>query len=240
MIIKLLIEGGNMVPGPAIAQKIGPLGINMGKVIQGVNTETKEFKGLKVPVELDINPKTKDFKIKVFSPPTSELLKKEIGVEKGTGDHKKLKVGNLSIEQIIKIAKIKKTNMLDRELKSAVRSVVGSCVALGVLIENEEPKKIEQDILSGKYDKEIKQEITETDIKKAEQLKSHFEAVRKAQEAAIKKAEEEKLAAEAQAEAAAAAAPAAAAPAKESSKEAGKTAVAAPAEAKKEPAKPKK
>ena len=87
MIIKLLIDGGDMKPGPAIAQQLGPMGINIGKVISDVNTATKEFKGVKVPVELDVNEKTKSFVVRVSSPPTSELLKKELNLEKGTANH---------------------------------------------------------------------------------------------------------------------------------------------------------
>ena len=93
MLIKLLVDGGDMKPGPAIGQKLGPLGINIGKVVQDVNHATKDFKGVKVPVELDIA-KDKTFTIKVLSPPTTELLKKEIGIEKASGDHKKVKSGN--------------------------------------------------------------------------------------------------------------------------------------------------
>ena len=75
MIVKLLVEGGNMKPGPAIAQKLGPLGINMGQVIQKVNQATESFKGLKVPVELNVDTKTKEIEVKVSSPPASELIK---------------------------------------------------------------------------------------------------------------------------------------------------------------------
>ena len=53
--INLLIDGGNMKPGPAVAQQLGPMGVNMGKVISDVNEATKEFKGMKVPVELDVD-----------------------------------------------------------------------------------------------------------------------------------------------------------------------------------------
>ena len=70
-----------MKPGPVIAQQLGPMGVNMGKVISEVNVATKEFKGMKVPVELNIDEKTKEFTVKTTSPPTSELLKKELGVE---------------------------------------------------------------------------------------------------------------------------------------------------------------
>ena len=101
MNIKLLVEGGAMQPGPALSQKLGPAGINLGQVISKVNDATKDFKGLKVPVELEVDTKTKEFDIRVFSPPVSELLKKELGIEKGSGMQKKMQVGNASIEQII-------------------------------------------------------------------------------------------------------------------------------------------
>ena len=76
MQVKLLVEGGSMSPGPALAQKLGPAGINIGQVISKVNDATKDFKGLKVPVELNVDMGTKEFDVQVFSPPTSELLKK--------------------------------------------------------------------------------------------------------------------------------------------------------------------
>lgn len=196
MIIKLLIEGGDMKPGPAIAQKLGPLGINIGKVIQEVNSSTKNFKGLKVPVELEVNAKTKDFSVKVSSPPVAELIKKELGLEKGSGEHKKLKAGNISIEQIIKVAKTKFPSMLAKNLKKAVRSVVGSCVSLGVLVENKEPKEIEKDILAGKYDKEIQEEKETPDAEKLKQIGEYFKALKAKQEEQIKKEEVEKAAAE--------------------------------------------
>ncbi len=194
--IKLLVEGGNMKPGPSIAQKIGPLGINMGKVIDEVNKATQQFKGLKVPVELDVNTKTKDFEINVKSPPVSELIKKELGIEKGSGERKKLQVGNLAIEQVIKIAKTKQKDMLDKNLKAAVRSVVGSCVSLGVLIESNDPKKVEEQVLSGKYDKEIEQEKVEADEEKLDRLKQEFEKIKEKEEEIIRKEEEEEKAAE--------------------------------------------
>jgi len=192
MIVKLLVEGGNMKPGPAVAQKLGPLGINMGKVIEEVNKATQGFKGLKVPVELNIDTKTKEVSVSVSSPPVSELIKKELGIEKASGESEKLKAGNFAIEQVIKIAKTKQQDMLDKSLKSAVKSVIGSCVSLGVLIENEEPKRVSEQITSGKYDKEIEQGKDEADPEKLRSLKQFYEQLKTKQEAIIKKEEEEK------------------------------------------------
>src|SRR3989338_3832598 len=152
MIVKLIVDGGDMKPGPAVAQQIGPLGINLGKVISDVNTATMGFKGTKVPVEIDVDSKTKTYKIKVFSPPVAELIKKELGLEKGSGLAGAYQVGNIAFERIVDIAKTKQSNLLAKDLKSAVKLIAGTCVSLGVLIDNKLAKDIEKDIDSGVYD----------------------------------------------------------------------------------------
>ena len=184
MIIKLLVEGGSMAPGPALSQKLGPLGMNMGQIIQKVNDATKNFKGLKVPVELDIDAATKEFEVNVFSPPVSELLKKELGVVKGSGAQGKMQVANASIEQVISVAKTKFQNMLCNDLKSAVKSIVGTCGTLGILIENKTAPQIEIDIDEGKYDKEISSEKTETSSEKKEKLDAYCKEIHTKQEKA--------------------------------------------------------
>lgn len=206
--IKLLVDAGAMTPGPAIGQQLGPMGINIGEVISKVNQATSQFKGMKVPAVLDINPKTKEFSVYVSSPPTSELLKKELSIEKGSGDHKKETVANASIEQLITVAKTKHPNMLAKEFKSAVKSVAGSCASIGILIENKPTIEILEDIDKGVFDKEIDQQKTETSAEKKVKLKRFFdnlikeqEAARKAEEEAAKLAEEEKAKAAAEAEA---------------------------------------
>jgi large subunit ribosomal protein L11 len=197
MIIKLLIDGGNMTPGPAIAQQLGPMGVNMGKVISDVNEATKEFKGMKVPVELDIDEKTKEFTVSTSSPPTSELLKKELKLEKGTPDHKNQTMGNASIEDIIKITKVKYSDMLEKEFKSGVKSVLGTCTSIGILVENKNPNELIEDVRLGKFDKEIDEKSTETDPEKRKKLDNHFKELKAEQDAKI--AAEQKAAEEAEA-----------------------------------------
>ena len=182
MQIKLLVEGGEMKPGPALSQKLGPAGIPLNKVIEEVNKATLNFKGMKVPVELDVDVSTKNFEIKIFSPPISELLKKEFGISKGSGAHKKLNVANASIEQIIRVAKTKQQNLLCKNLKSCVKTVLGSCVSLGILVENELAKDIEKEVDRGKYDELIKKEITETPEEKKKELKEYFQELKSRQD----------------------------------------------------------
>ncbi|MBU3924054.1 MAG: 50S ribosomal protein L11 [Nanoarchaeota archaeon] len=199
-IIKLLVEGGKMTPGPAVAQQLGPMGINMGKVISDVNEATSTFKGVTVPVHLTINPETKEVSIKVLSPPTSELIKKELGIEKASGARLKQRVGNFAIEQVISIAKAKHDHLLSNDFMATVKSVIGTCQALGVLIENKEVKEVLKEIEEGKYKEEIESKKTDVDPEKRKELDSYFagiaekqEAVQKAEEAE-KKAEDEKKA----------------------------------------------
>ncbi len=220
--IKLLVDGGAMKPGPAIAQQLGPMGINMGKVLSDVNEATSSFKGMQVPVNLDVDAKKKTFTVTVLSPSVSALLKKEMGIELGSSERKKVQVGNLAIEQLISITKQKQSGMLANNFLGALKSVIGSAMAMGILIESKDPKEVLQEIEDGKYDKEIKAEKTEASPEKLKQLKAYFTEVQNKQQAA-KKAEEEAKAAEeaakaaeatAKPEAAAAATPAVEAPAK--------------------------
>lgn len=190
MKLKILIDAGEMKPSPTISQKLGPLGINLGKLIKDVNDKTLSFKGMKVPVEIEIK-KDKSYDIKVFSPPTSQLIKKELGIETASGDSKKLKAGNLAIEQIIALAKIKFPNMLSQDFKAVVKSVVGTCVSLGVLIENKPPKEISKEINEGKFDNEISLQTTELSPEKKSKLQEFFNSLKLKQEELIKKEEEQ-------------------------------------------------
>ena len=191
MQINLLVEGGNMKPGPALSQKLGPTGINMGQIIQKVNQATESFKGLKVPIEVTLDLGTKEISIEVFSPPVSELIKKELGIEKGSGKQEELKVANASIEQIISVAKIKLPSVISKDLKASVKEVVGSCLSLGILIESKPAKDFMEDIFEGKYDKEINEEKTETSPERRKELDDLFSEISKEQEAKIKQAERE-------------------------------------------------
>jgi len=186
MQIKLLVDGGAMKPGPALSQKLGPVGIPINKVIDDVNKATASFKGMKVPVELEVDLGTKSFEIQVFSPPVSELLKKEVGATKGSGIQLKMNVGNLSIEQIISVAKAKMGNLLCNDLKTAVKTVIGSCTSLGILVENKPASELGPLIDEGKYDKEINGGITETPEEKRKELDSYYEKLRTEQDKKLK------------------------------------------------------
>jgi len=180
-----------MKPGPAIAQKLGPLGMNLGKIIQEINKETASFKGIKVPVSLDIDTKTKNFSVNVATPSVSELLKKELGIEKGSGAHAKINAGNIAIEQVISVAKMKGSGMLTNSFEASVKNVLGSCLSLGILVESKNAKEILQEIADGKYKNEIAKQITDVDAEKKKKLESYFKQVKTKQDELMKKEAEE-------------------------------------------------
>ena len=195
--ITMMVEGGNAVAGPAIGQKLGPLRINVQDVLKKVNEKTFSFKGMQVSVKLKIDTSTKNFEIDVGTPPTSQLIKKELNLEKGAKQSNKEKVANISIEQCIKIAKMKIDSMYTFNLKAAVKSVVGSCNSIGVLIEGNNYVEITKDIEAGKYDNEISSGKTDVSPEKKERLRNQFEEIktRLAQEAEKLKALEAEISA---------------------------------------------
>lgn len=191
-VIKLIVDGGNMKPGPTVSQQLGPMGINLGKVIEEVNKSTESFHGIKVPVEIDVDKITKKFTVRVFSPPVSELLKKELKLDKGSGQSGKVVAGNIAIERLIYVAKTKMPNMLARDLKSALKLVVGSCVSLGLMVESKSPKDVMEEIENGIYDDEIKAVKTEVSSEKQSDLDNKFAIVKAKQEKDMKALEEAK------------------------------------------------
>ena len=199
MKIKLIVEGGEMKPGPAVSQQLGPMGINLGKVIADVNKETAGFKGVKVPVEIDVDAKTKHYTIQVFSPPMAEMVKKELGLESGSGEAGKTYVGNIAFENLIGIAKNKLNSLPARNLKSAVSMAVGTCVSMGVLIDSKNAVQVARELSEGVYDKEIKNEVGDASEEKKKELKEYFSRISSEQERKKKAAEDAKKAAEAEA-----------------------------------------
>ena len=149
--VEALVDAGNATPGPPLGPALGPLGVNIKAVIDEINKQTQDFKGMKVPVKIEVDDSRK-FAITIGVPPTSSLLLSEAGVEKGSGTPNSEKVGNIDFQQCLKVAKMKKQAMLAIDLRSAVKEVVGTCVSLGLTVNEEEPKKIIEDINAGVFD----------------------------------------------------------------------------------------
>ena len=151
-IVELLVSGGQATAGPPLGPALGPLGVNVMAVVNKINELTKDYAGMKVPVKVIVDPETKQFEVNVGTPTTSALIVSELKIEKGSGNPKAQKVGNLSMQQLIRIAKIKRPELLSKTLKAAVKEVLGTCVSMGVTVEGKDPKEVLKEIDAGKYD----------------------------------------------------------------------------------------
>lgn len=151
--VSTMVEGGKATTGPPIGPALGPLGLNLGQVIKDINEKTKAFQGMQVPVTIIVtDSQAKKYDIKVGIPPTSALLKKEIGIEKGAGKRKEAVAGNATMENVKNVAKMKMESMLSTNLKSAVLEVIWSCVSLGVTVEGKDPREVQKLIKEGKIE----------------------------------------------------------------------------------------
>jgi large subunit ribosomal protein L11 len=147
-----LVDGGEVSAGPPIGSSLGPLGVNVLEVVNVLNQKTAEFKGMKVPVTVIIDLQTKQFEVSVGTPSAAALLVREAGVSKGSGKTKTEWVGNISMEQLVKIARAKMNDSYASTLKAAVKELLGTCLSLGLKVDGKEPKRVLQEVKEGRYD----------------------------------------------------------------------------------------
>jgi len=151
-IVNLLVSGGQATAGPPLGPALGPLGVNVLEIVNKINELTKDYAGMKVPVKVTVNPETKEFDVTVGTPTTSALIVRELKIEKGSGTPNTEKVGNLTMEQVIRISKLKRPEFLAKTLKAAAKEVLGSCVSMGVTVEGKDPREVQKEIDEDKYD----------------------------------------------------------------------------------------
>lgn len=149
-VVEVLVPGGKATPGPPLGPALGPLGINIKKVVDDINEVTKDFNGMQVPVKIIVD-EHKKVTIEVGTPPTSALILKEIGLEKGAKETGTEVVGNLTIDQVVSIARRKKDKSLSYSLKNVAKEIIGTCVSMGITVEGMSPKEMQQAITEGKY-----------------------------------------------------------------------------------------
>lgn len=151
-VVELLVSGGQANAGPPLGPALGPLGVNTMAVVNKINELTKDYAGMKVPVKVTVDVETKTFEVAIGTPTSSALIVSELKIEKGSGTPNTAKVGNLSMEQIVRIAKIKRPELLAPDLKSAAKEILGTCVSMGVTAEGKDPREVQKEIDDGKYE----------------------------------------------------------------------------------------
>ena len=150
--IRVMVEGGKATPGPPLGPTLSPYKVNIPQVVKAINDATKDFEGLSVPVEITIDTDTKEFEIRVGIPTTTALLMKEAGAKQPTGDPAHQKIGNISFEQVVKVAILKRDSLTAKTLRAAVKTVLGTARSIGITVDGKDPKEVQKLVDEGVYD----------------------------------------------------------------------------------------
>jgi large subunit ribosomal protein L11 len=154
--ISSLVTGGGASAGPPLGPALGPLGVNIMEIIKAINDKTKDFEGMKVPITVIVDSDTKKWDIEVGIPSSAALILKEAGIQKGSGASGTEWVGDVTIDVIAKVANTKLEKSYASSLKSVAKTIIGTCLALGIKIEGKTPKEITAEINEGKWDEKLK------------------------------------------------------------------------------------
>lgn len=133
-IIKLQIPAGQANPAPPIGPALGQHGLNIAQFCQQFNDATKKMMGDIIPAEITIY-EDRTFTFKLKTPPASDLLRKAAGIEKGSGQPHKDKVGKVSRAKIREIAEKKMEDLNANDVEAAERIIEGTARSMGIIIE---------------------------------------------------------------------------------------------------------
>ncbi|MBX7056470.1 MAG: 50S ribosomal protein L11 [Leptospirales bacterium] len=129
--IKLQVEAGKANPAPPVGPALGQHGLNIMEFCKQFNERTKAQAGIKLPVVITVYA-DRSFTFITKSPPAPLLILKELGLPKGSAVPNKTKVGSITVEQLKKIAEIKKKDLNCNDVDAAVRVLAGTCRSMGV------------------------------------------------------------------------------------------------------------
>jgi large subunit ribosomal protein L11 len=133
--VKLQVPAGSANPSPPIGPALGQQGVNIMEFCKQFNAQTQKLeKGLPIPVVITVY-SDRSFTFIMKTPPASVLIRKAIGIEKGSGTPNTAKVGKISRKQLEEIAKAKQPDLTAADLDAAVRTIAGSARSMGVDVE---------------------------------------------------------------------------------------------------------
>ena len=131
--IKLQIEAGKANPSPPVGPALGQHGVNIMDFCKQFNAKTESQAGYIIPVVIDVY-EDRSFSFVTKSPPAAVLIKKAIGIEKGSAAPNKTKVGSITLAQIEEIAKTKMEDLNATSMEAAIEMIKGSARAMGVTV----------------------------------------------------------------------------------------------------------
>ncbi len=154
-VISALVAGGEASAGPPLGPALGPLGVNVLAIVNEINKATSDFKGMRVPVKVEVDQETKQFSVSVGTPTTSALIAKEAGIAKGSAKPNLEFVADITFDKVLGIARSKVSGSYARTLRSVVKEVVGSCVSMGIKVEGTDPREFMKQIDGGKWNERL-------------------------------------------------------------------------------------
>ena len=132
--IKLQIAAGKATPAPPVGPALGQHGVNIMGFCKEFNAKTANQAGLIIPVVITVY-QDRSFSFILKTPPAAVLIKKELGLESGSGVPNKTKVGKLTKDQVRKIAELKMPDLNAATVEAAMSMVAGTCRSMGVVVE---------------------------------------------------------------------------------------------------------
>ena len=133
-IVKLQIDAGKATPAPPVGPALGQHGVNIMQFVKDYNERTASQVGLVVPVEITIF-EDRSFNFITKTPPAADLIKKAIGLEKGSAVPHRTKVGTISRDEVRKIAEAKMKDLNTPDVEQAMRMIEGTARSMGVRVE---------------------------------------------------------------------------------------------------------
>jgi large subunit ribosomal protein L11 len=133
--VKLQVAAGSANPSPPVGPALGQHGVNIMEFCKQFNAQTQKMeKGIPIPVIITVF-SDKSFTFITKTPPVTVLIKKAIGLESGSGEPNKVKVGKINRKQLEEIAKVKMPDLNCHDIDAAVRMIAGSARQMGVDVE---------------------------------------------------------------------------------------------------------
>ena len=133
-VVKLQLPAGKATPGPPVGSSLGPHGINIAAFTKEFNDKTAAQAGLIIPVVITIY-QDRSFSFVLKTPPAAVLIKKAIGIEKGSAKPNKTKVGSITKAQIREIAELKMPDLNAGSIEAAMSMIEGAARSMGVTVE---------------------------------------------------------------------------------------------------------
>ncbi|NLV88992.1 MAG: 50S ribosomal protein L11 [Tissierellia bacterium] len=133
-VVKLQIPAGKATPAPPVGTALGPHGVNIMQFTKEFNAKTADQAGMIIPVVLTVY-QDRSFSFITKTPPAAVLIKKAVGIESGSGEPNKNKVGKISKAKIREIAELKMPDLNAATIEAAMSMVAGTARSMGITVE---------------------------------------------------------------------------------------------------------